>query len=528
MAYTRPFRLRPAMMVLVLALVAMLVIQPMLVAAKKGGDKKKEKDDDDVKSGDKDDDGDSGKGKGKGKGNDVEEKKGGGEEKKKGDGDEKKKGGGDEKKGGGEAEEEGPEADHEEGAGAEGTGEGPKKGGAGGGKPEGGAGAGKEEGAEAGHVEEGPEAEGTGEGTEEGGAGGAKPKGGAGAGKEEGAEAGPEGAEAEGTGEGPEQGEAGAGAEEGAEADPQEGTEAEGTDEGTQEAGGAGAGEEEGAEAEGTGAEGPEEEGTEAGPETGNGESEAGKKPNCKKKGSMCGDPKIIGGDGVTFYFEGRKNQDFCLVSDSDLHINAHFIGIRPEGRTREFTWVQALGLVFGRHSLTVAVKSVGEWDSKIDQLEFSYNGVPFSLDSWWISPNGVMKLNRIGATNAVDLVIKEKMGVSLTAIPVTKEENRVHRYGITDDDCFAHFDMQFRFYNLSSSVNGVLGQTYQPGFVNPMKTMGGADRFASSSLLATDCKASQYTASPVPASSAMPSFEVACGSSGKPSGVPGGITCRR
>ncbi|KAG0560230.1 hypothetical protein KC19_10G164400 [Ceratodon purpureus] len=495
MAYTRPFRLRPAMMVLVLALIAMLVIQPMLVAAKKGGDKKKEKDDDDVKSGDKDDDGDSGKGKGKGKGNDVEEKKGGGDEKKKGDGDEKKKGGGDEKKkgggdekkkGGGEVEE-GPEADHEEGPEAEGTGEGPKEGGAGGGKPEGGAGAGKEEGAEA-----GPE----------------------------------EGAEAEGTGEGPEQGEAGA--EEGAEAGPQEGAEAEGTGEGTQEAGGAGAGEEEGAEAEGTGAEGPEEEGTEAGPEAGNGESEAGKKPNCKKKGSMCGDPKIIGGDGVTFYFEGRKNQDFCLVSDSDLHINAHFIGIRPEGRTREFTWVQALGLVFGRHSLTVAVKSVGEWDSKIDQLEFSYNGVPFSLDSWWISPNGVMKLNRIGATNAVDLVIKEKMGVSVTAIPVTKEENRVHRYGITDDDCFAHFDMQFRFYNLSSSVNGVLGQTYQPGFVNAMKTMGGADRFASSSLLATDCKASQYTASPVPPSSAMPSFEVACGSSGKPSGVPGGITCRR
>ena len=41
----------------------------------------------------------------------------------------------------------------------------------------------------------------------------------------------------------------------------------------------------------------------------------------------MCQeDPEFIGGDEITFYFHGRKGQDFCILSDSNLHINVHFI----------------------------------------------------------------------------------------------------------------------------------------------------------------------------------------------------------
>jgi hypothetical protein len=36
---------------------------------------------------------------------------------------------------------------------------------------------------------------------------------------------------------------------------------------------------------------------------------------DCKGKGCVCGDPKIVGGDGVVFYFHGRKNQDFCRAT---------------------------------------------------------------------------------------------------------------------------------------------------------------------------------------------------------------------
>ena len=123
---------------------------------------------------------------------------------------------------------------------------------------------------------------------------------------------------------------------------------------------------------------------------------------------------------------------------------------------------------------------------------------------------------------------------MELTVVPVGAEENRVHNYGITSEDCFAHFDMQFQFWNLSTTVDGVLGQTYQPGFVNPVKRgvampiMGGVDRFRSSTMEAADCPRSQYTGVPIAEGSAMASFTASCGGGGLPNGVPGGMICRR
>lgn len=255
----------------------------------------------------------------------------------------------------------------------------------------------------------------------------------------------------------------------------------------------------------------------------------------CKRKGAVCGDPKVVGGDDVVFYFYGRKNRDFCLVSDTDLHINAHFIGTRPPGRTRDNTWVQALGFVFGPHTLTIAAqRNVAHWDNQVDHLTFTYNGEPLQLTTIsWQSPDAAMTLTRVGPANSVAMAIKDRMEVSLTVIPISKKANQVHKYAIPEDvDCFAHFDMQFKFYNLSSAVNGVLGQTYQPGFVNPvnrsvaMPIMGGTEKFGSSSLLATDCKASQYSASAIPMGS---NFNTGCKSGGLAVNVSGGVfPCHR
>lgn len=75
---------------------------------------------------------------------------------------------------------------------------------------------------------------------------------------------------------------------------------------------------------------------------------------DCDRVGAVCQDPRFIGGDGVTFYFHGKKDRDFCLVSDSNLHINGHFIGRRNQDMKRDFTWVQALGILFDTHQLHV------------------------------------------------------------------------------------------------------------------------------------------------------------------------------
>lgn len=79
----------------------------------------------------------------------------------------------------------------------------------------------------------------------------------------------------------------------------------------------------------------------------------------CDKPGAVCEDPRFIGGDGVTFYFHGQKERDFCLVSDTNLHINGHFIGKRGDGMKRDFTWVQSIGVLFDDHKLFVGAKKV-------------------------------------------------------------------------------------------------------------------------------------------------------------------------
>ena len=73
-------------------------------------------------------------------------------------------------------------------------------------------------------------------------------------------------------------------------------------------------------------------------------------------------------------------------------------------------------------------------------------------------------------------------------------EENRVHNYQLPSDDAFAHLETQFRFKNLTDLVEGVLGKTYRPNYVSPVKRgvpmpmMGGEDKYRTPSLFSPIC----------------------------------------
>jgi hypothetical protein len=107
------------------------------------------------------------------------------------------------------------------------------------------------------------------------------------------------------------------------------------------------------------------------------------------------------------FYFHGKSNEDFCLVSDNNLHVNAHFIGARPLGRTRDFTWVQALGIMFDHHTFSVAADKVATWTND-DHLLFTFDGQAVDLvvgaGSKWTSEMGEVEIQRISETNAVQV----------------------------------------------------------------------------------------------------------------------------
>ncbi|KAA8523844.1 hypothetical protein F0562_010267 [Nyssa sinensis] len=228
------------------------------------------------------------------------------------------------------------------------------------------------------------------------------------------------------------------------------------------------------------------------------------RKPNCDGNGAACFDPRFIGGDGIVFYFHGKRNEHFSLFSDHNLHINARFIGLRPAGRTRDFTWIQALGILFGSHTFSLEATKAATWDDKIDHLSFSYDGEEVMLPegplSTWKSPETKMKIERISSKNSVVVSLPDVVEIAVNVVPITKEDDRIHNYQIASDDCFAHLEVQFRFFGLSPEVEGVLGRTYQPDFENPAKpgvampVVGGEDKYRTTSLLSAGCKACMFT----------------------------------
>ncbi|CAH8360783.1 unnamed protein product [Eruca vesicaria subsp. sativa] len=247
------------------------------------------------------------------------------------------------------------------------------------------------------------------------------------------------------------------------------------------------------------------------------------RKPNCNGRGSACLDPRFIGGDGIVFYFHGKRDEHFALVSDIDLQVNARFIGLRPSGRTRDFTWIQSLGLIFGpdNKTFTLEAQKAEKWDHQVDHLRLSFEGKEISLpkgdSSMWTPPGrNYIKIERTSDMNVDKKKKKKKKRTSdmnsvlvtlpdiaeiwVNVVPVTKEDDTVHKYGIPENDCFAHLEVQFRFLRLSPNVEGVLGRTYREDFKNPAKpgvampVVGGEDNYRTSSLLETSCNACVYS----------------------------------
>ncbi|KAK6917478.1 Root cap [Dillenia turbinata] len=228
------------------------------------------------------------------------------------------------------------------------------------------------------------------------------------------------------------------------------------------------------------------------------------RKPNCKGTGAACYDPRFIGGDGIVFYFHGRSNEDFALISDTNFQINARFIGHRPIGRSRDYTWIQGLGLMFGTYNFTIEARKASKWDSDIDHLKFSYNGedliIPEGHLTEWNSLDSELQVERTSSKNSALIVLQEKVEISVNVVPVTELDNKIHNYQLPLNDSFAHLEVQFRFFGLSPKVDGVLGRTYRPDFVNPAKpgvampVVGGADKYRTSSLLSADCLACVFS----------------------------------
>lgn len=225
------------------------------------------------------------------------------------------------------------------------------------------------------------------------------------------------------------------------------------------------------------------------------------RRPKCNGYGALCYDPRFVGGDGVMFYFHGSKGSDFAIVSDENLHINAHLIGTRPQGRTRDFTWVQAISVMFDAHTLVLAAKKVSHWKNNEDALIVKWNGESVTMPTdgeaeWRVDTRErQVVVERTDDINTVRVTVSGLLEMDIRVAPIGDEENRVHNYQLPSDDAFAHLETQFKFFDLSDAVEGILGKTYRPGYVSPVKRgvpmpmMGGEDKYLTPSLYSTSCK---------------------------------------
>ncbi|KAL6616788.1 hypothetical protein ACP70R_039058 [Stipagrostis hirtigluma subsp. patula] len=233
--------------------------------------------------------------------------------------------------------------------------------------------------------------------------------------------------------------------------------------------------------------------------------------PSCKTfclcdfyPGVSCGDPRFTGADGNNFYFHGKKDQDFCIVSDAGLHINAHFIGKRNPDMNRDFTWIQALGVLFAHHRLSIAAAKTAKWDAASDHLIIAFDDEDVPLPAvvgarWAPATAPALSVTRTAQVNTVVVELKGAFKIVANVVPITAEDSRVHNYGVTEDDSLAHLDLGFKFFDLTDDVHGVLGQTYRSDYVNKlnvsskMPVMGGAANYLSSDLFSTDCAVARF-----------------------------------
>jgi hypothetical protein len=203
----------------------------------------------------------------------------------------------------------------------------------------------------------------------------------------------------------------------------------------------------------------------------------------------------------------------------------------------RDFTWVQSIAILFDHHKLFLGAKKTATWDHSIDRLSFSLNDEPITLHesegATWES-SGV-SIVREASTNKIVVEVEGKFRITAKGVPITEEDSRIHHYGITKDDCFAHLDLGFKFFSLSNEVSGVLGQTYKPDYVSrvnigaKMPIMGGGKEYETTSLFSPDCSVARFIGNNKFDDDIVMVEDLALPSLSCTSGIDGeGVVCRR
>ncbi|CAL5388642.1 unnamed protein product [Camellia sinensis] len=113
-----------------------------------------------------------------------------------------------------------------------------------------------------------------------------------------------------------------------------------------------------------------------------------------------------------------------------------------------------------GSKTQIIAAQKTLIWDNSVNRLSLSFDGKPVLLSAisgtTWL-PAAVFGVSITKSRNANSVVIEVEGNFKIEAnvVPITEKDSRVHNYGVTEEDCFAHLDLRFKYYSLSGDING-------------------------------------------------------------------------
>ena len=196
--------------------------------------------------------------------------------------------------------------------------------------------------------------------------------------------------------------------------------------------------------------------------------------------GSVSGDPHFVGAHGTRYDFNGLPGKDYCLFTDSSVHMNMHMIGYsvnegKPAGDSSNVktvrTWIGKLSIMWKvrgkNHSLVLSAREgpqVERGSGFLAGAELDRVALPALKEGETHALIGGVNLtfHHIGTwghhKSPVDVYFITLPGLLTVRLALRVEDRRWR----TRSDAWTHLDVSLHQVHPSGKVHGVLGQTFR------------------------------------------------------------------
>eukprot|EP00899_Mesostigma_viride_P022148 jgi/Mesvir1/3117/Mv26269-RA.2 len=201
---------------------------------------------------------------------------------------------------------------------------------------------------------------------------------------------------------------------------------------------------------------------------------------------SGSSDPHFTTLAGDKFDFNGIAGQNYCIVSDKQLQVNAHFMGaatgsvvMSHEADAR--TWMDQLAIMHGSDRILINAASGADATYMTSFGNVVINGEPLV---------GRMAMTKLSSGITVS---RKKTRVTITVPDVVEVAVEVVRAAFWEAGAGPgknFLNLQLMQFNATSAVHGVLGQSYATKTSVPE---GRAADYVTSGIFAADCRVNQF-----------------------------------